>query len=56
MNQLEGPVPARLGEEVLAQIEEMVQIVIRQIVGGGIIGPENDQGLPMILSRGTKPQ
>ena len=60
MDQLECAVPARLGEEVLGQIQE----VAREIVDGGtgqafragIVGPIDDQRLADDVSRGTKPQ
>src|SRR5581483_12497136 len=49
MDQAEGPVPSRLGEEVFGQINEVGCEIIdrgaRQAFGAGIVRPVNDEGL-----------
>src|SRR5579871_1827242 len=49
MNQPEGAIPARFGEEMLAQVDEVMKQSIDggagQALGAGIVGPVNDERL-----------
>src|ERR1700722_17206969 len=49
MNQPEGPIPARLSEEVFGQVQEVAGKIIHrrtgQALGTGVVGPVNDERL-----------